>query len=249
MPARGKTRGETRYEFYYWPGIPGRGEFVRLVFEDAGVPYVDVGRLVGGVAAMERFLEGERPGALPFAPPFLKVGKIVVAQTALICDFVARREGLAPKDETLAREALQHALTIADLVTEVHDTHHPLSVGMRYEKQKAAAARRAEAFREERMPRFLGYFEQILERNRASRHRALVGLAHGYPDLSLFQALVGLEHAFPNAFARATRETPRLLALRDRVAARPRIAAYLASDRRLPFSDGIFRHYPALDPP
>ena len=237
------------YELYYWPNIPGRGEFVRLVLEAAGAAYVDVGRRTrktgGGIEAVIAFYAGKTPGHPVFAPPVLKQGELVLAQTAAICHFLGRRHGLAPADEAGEVHALELQLTIADLVDEVHDTHHPLSAALYYEDQKPAAKRRAAHFVKERLPRYLGYFERVLRQGRGDW---LVSEDLSHADLSLFQAIEGLAYAFPRAFARASGETPRLLALRERVRARPRIAAYLASDRRLAFNqEGIFRHYPELD--
>jgi glutathione S-transferase len=239
----------TPYELYYWPEIPGRGEFVRLVLEEAAVAWVDVGRRSreegGGVEAVLAFYAGKHAGHPVFAPPVLKQGELVLAQTAAICHFLGRRHGLAPGDEVGELHALELQLTIADLVDEVHDTHHPISAALYYEDQKPAAKKRAAHFVGERLPRFLGYFERVLQHNGGE---VLVGEAISHADLSLFQALEGLAYAFPRAFARASEETPGLLGLRERVRARPRIAAYLASERRLPFNqEGIFRRYPELD--
>ncbi len=238
------------YALFYWPGLPGRGEFIRLVLEDAGAPYVDVARLPedqgGGVAAILRLLRGEQSGLLPLAPPILRADGLVLAQVANICQFLGPRLGLAPADEAGRIAANQLQLTIADLVSEVHDTHHPISTGRYYEDQKEAARERSAAFLEQRLGRFLGYFERVLDRNREGEQ--LVGAAISYVDLSLFQVLEGLEYAFPRAFARASAAIPKLLALRERVRQRPRLAEYLASDRRLAFNEnGIFRRYPELD--
>jgi glutathione S-transferase len=239
-----------RIELYYWPSIQGRGEFVRLALEDAGASYVDVARTKGGMAKMQRFLDGGQPGALPFAPPFVKVGRVVVSQTANVLAFLAPRLGRVPRDEALRAEAQQIQLTIADLVAEAHDTHHPIAGSLYYEDQKKEAKRRAESFVGERMPKYLGWLEQILARNARRGSRWLVGGRITYADLSAFQVVAGLRYAFPNASARVERKLPRLVALHDAVAARPRIAAYLASERRIPFNEqGIFRHYPELDPP
>jgi glutathione S-transferase len=237
------------YQLYYWPNIPGRGEFVRLVLEEAGAAYVDVGRLSkeqgGGIEAVIAFYAGKSPGHPVFAPPVLKHGELVLAQTAAICHFLGRRHGLAPGDEAGELHALELQLTIADLVGEVHDTHHPVSAALYYEDQKPAARRRAAHFVKERLPRYLGYFERVL---REGRGDWLVGTGVSHADLSLFQALEGLAYAFPRAFAGASQDTARVLALRERVRARPRTAAYLASERRLPFNqEGIFRRYPELD--
>jgi glutathione S-transferase len=237
-------------ELYYWPTIQGRGEFVRLLLEEAGADYVDVARRPRGMAAMMRFLEGRAPGALPFAAPFVKVGDAVVSQTANILAVLAPRFRLVPGAPALRAEANQIQLTIADLVGEAHDTHHPIAGGLYYEDQKPEAKRRARDFVRDRMPKYLGWLEDALARNTKSRGRWLVGRDLTYVDLSAFQVVEGLRHAFPNAMARLAPKIPRLMALRDRVAERPRLAAYLASRRRLPFNQqGIFRHYPELDRP
>ena len=240
-----------RYELYYWPEIQGRGEFVRLALEDAGADYVEVTRLPqrsgGGVPALLRLLEDRSLKRRPFAPPFLKAGRLIIAQTANILLYLGPRLGLAPKDEASRLWIHQLQLTIADWVGEVHDTHHPISGGLYYEEQKREAKRRAADFKDERLPKFLGYFEQVLERNLPGSHY-IAGKAVTYVDLSLFQMIAGLRYAFPRALARLEPEHPRLIALHDRVAARPRLATYLSSKRRLPFNQqGIFRHYRELD--
>jgi glutathione S-transferase len=245
------TPSDRPYELFYWPEIPGRGEFVRLALEEAAAPYVDVGRLPseegGGTDAVVAFWAGKAPGHPVLAPPVLRHGDFVLAQTAAICHFLGRRHGLAPVDEAGETHALELQLTIADLVAEVHETHHPISAALYYEDQKPAAKKRAAHFVKERLPRYLRYFERVL---REHGGEGLVGATLSHADLSLFQALEGLAYAFPRAFERATPHTPGLLALRERVRARPRIAAYLASARRMAFNQqGIFRHYPELDAP
>jgi glutathione S-transferase len=234
------------YELWYWPTIQGRGEFVRLALEDAGAPYVDAARTPGGMRAMLRMLRGEGvKGPPPFAPPFLKDGALVIAQTATILAYLGPRLKLVPRDEAIRAAALQIQMTIADLVAEVHDTHHPIASSQHYEDQKAVARKRSAAFVKERLPKFLGWLEGILERN-AAHH--LLGRSVSYVDLSAFQVVCGLRYAFPRAMARISRRIPHLLALHDRVAKRKNLARYLASDRRLPFNEeGIFRHYPELD--
>jgi glutathione S-transferase len=236
------------YHLYYWPTIQGRGEFVRLALEAAGADYVDVGRTAEGpdFGAVSAVLWGEEPGPPAFAPPVLDVGGRLVAQTATILLYLGDRHGLAPDDEPGRLWVNQLQLTIADLVGEIHDTHHPLGVTLYYEDQREAAARRAEIFREHRLPRFLGYFERVLADYPDSGW--LAGASWTYADLSLFQVVAGLRYAFPEATARVERDTPRVALLHDRVAELPAIAAYLASDRRIPFNeDGIFRRYPELD--
>jgi glutathione S-transferase len=247
-----QKRSRPPYKLFYWPGIQGRGEFVRLAFEAAGVPFVDVARLPasrgGGTAAVARLLEEPGPWLTPFGPPVLLHGKTLVAQTAAILLYLAPRLGLVMRDEASRRKAHQIQLTIADLVAETHDTHHPIASSLYYEDQKPEAARRAGAFVYERIPKFLRYFDRALDSNPAGKGRWLVGRGLSYVDLSTFQVLAGLRYAFPRAMARHVRRVPRLGALHDRVAALPPIAAYLASDRRIPFNEGgIFRHYPELD--
>jgi glutathione S-transferase len=239
----------TRIELYYWPGIPGRGEFVRLLLEDAGAAYVDIARArKNGLVVMARFLNGEEPGALPFAPPFVKVGETVVSQTANILAYLAPRLGRVPADSELRAEANQIQLSLADFVDEIHDTHHPIAGGLYYEDQKGAAKRRARSFVKERLPKYLGWLERVLTRNEMSRGHWLVGSACTYVDLSVFQIIEGLRYAFPNAMAALEPTIPQVVALCRRVAQRPRIAAYLTSTRRQPFNQmGIFRHYPELD--
>jgi len=236
-----------RYELYYWPSIQGRGEFVRLALEDAGADYLDVAREPKGMAAMMRFMESRSIKNPPFAPPFLKAGKLVIAQTANILFFLGPRLGLAPKNEPGRLWAHQLQLTIADWVAEAHDTHHPISGSLYYEDQKREAKRRAADFTAERMPKFFDYFEGILQRN-SKGNGFLLGRQFSYVDLSLFQMIEGLRYAFPKAMKKLEKKYRRALALRDRVAARPRIARYLDSPRRIPFNqEGIFRCYPELE--
>jgi glutathione S-transferase len=240
-----------QYELYYWPNIQGRGEFVRLALEDGGADYVDVARRSErsgmGMAAMLRFLEGEEAGQLPFAPPFLKAGRQVIAQTANILFFLGPRLGLVPEDEAQRLWVHQLQLTIADLVVEVHDTHHPIGSSLYYDEQKPEALRRADDFTANRLPKFLNYFETVLARNRTS-DEWLAGSECTYADLSMFQVIEGMRYAFPRAMERLEPDCPGLVALHDRIAARKRIKAYLKSKRRIPFNnEGIFRRYPELD--
>ena len=233
------------YALYYWSGIQGRGEFVRLALEDAGARYTDVARDQGDDAIV-RFLDGEHAGALPFAPPFLKSGSLLIAQTANILQYLGPKLQLVPDSESRRLYAHQLQLTIADLVAEIHDSHHPIAGGLYYADQRDEARRRAADLRKTRLPRFLGYFEQVVERGGGCHPLR----THSYVDLSLFQVMTGLEYAFPRAMRRLQSRLPRLHALRERVAARPNIAAYLASPRRLALNEnGIFRHYDELDDP
>ena len=234
-----------RYELYYWPSIQGRGEFVRLALEDAGADYVDVARRPKGMAAMMRLMESRSIERPPFAPPFLKTGKLVIAQTAAILFYLGPRLDLVPKSDPIRLWAHQLQLTIADWVAEAHDAHHPIAGSLYYEDQKKEAKRRAADFTAERIPKYLGYFERILKRNDGAY---LLGKKISYVDLSLFQMMEGLGYAFPRAMARLGPKHSLSTALRDRVAARPRLAAYLSSAHRIPFNqEGIFRHYAELD--
>ncbi len=236
---------KAKYELYYWPGIPGRGEFIRLPLEYAGAPYVDVAREPQGMAKMFAFLKGEHPGALPFAPPFLKHGALVIAHVANVLRYLGPLHGLVPASESARLYAHQLELTITDFVAETHDTHHPMSNSQYYEDQKDEAKRKAPSFTGERIPKYLGYFESVLERG-DGKH--LVGHRRSYVDLSMFQVVRGLRYAFPKAMKRVSKKIPKLSKLHDSVAEDPRLAPYLSSDRRTSFNEqGIFRRYPELD--
>ena len=240
-----------RYELYYWPMIQGRGEFIRLAFEAAGVPYVDVARLPknkgGTVEAITKLLAGSVKGTRPFAPPILKAGRVVVAQTSAILQHVGPKLGLVPKDAAGRLAVDQHQLTIMDLAAEAHDTHHPISTSLYYEDQKPEAKRRAATFIADRIPKFLGYFERTLDQ---SAGNYLLGRTASYADLTVFQVLRGLDYAFPNGMKKIARRIKKLRDLEARLADRPKLAAYLASERRIPFNEmGIFRRYPELDRP
>jgi glutathione S-transferase len=236
-----------RYELYYWPTIQGRGEFVRLALEEAGADYVDVARRAGkrGVPAMMQLIDGRRIKRPPFAPPFLKAGPRVIAQTSNILLYLGGRLGLAPREEAGRLWVHQLQLTIADLVALIHDTHHPITGYLYYEEQRAAAKLAYKYFWGYRLPKFLRYFERVLQR---SGGPYLLGRKLTYADLSLFQIVEGLRYAFPRRMKRFERKVPRIVALHERVAKRPRIAAYLASPRRIPFSQwGIYRYFKELD--
>jgi glutathione S-transferase len=234
------------YELYYWPEIQGRGEFVRLALEEAAAPYVDVARSRTGMKRMTAMMDDARAARPPFAPPFLKAGGMVIAQTANILMFLGERHRLAPRDDAGRLFTQQLQLTLADVVAEVHDTHHPVAASLYYEDQKPEARRKAADVIAHRLPKYLGYFERVLANN--ARGAWLVGARVSYADLSLFQLVEGLQYAFPKAMKRLARRHCGVMRLHDAVAARPRIAAYLASPRRIAFNEqGIFRHYAELD--
>ena len=234
-----------RYELYYHPSVQGRGEFVRLALEEAGADYVDVARGKGGEAKMMKIIDDKRSARPPFAPPFLKAGNLIIAQTANILSYLGPRLGLAPRDEAGRLWAHQLQLTITDLVVEIHDTHHPITSWLYYEEQKPAALRRTKDFWRYRVPKFLGYFERVLQKNGG---QYLVGRRLSYVDLSVFQIIEGLRYAFPKRMKRFEKKVPGLVLLHDRVAKRPRIKAYIASPRRIAFSQwGIYRYFEELD--
>lgn len=234
-----------RYQLFYWPEIQGRGEFVRLALEDAGAGYDDVARTSGGMDRMMAMIRGPREKRPPFAPPFLKAGKLVVAQVAEILFHLGPKLKLAPKSEADRLWLHQLQLTVTDFVKEVHDTHHPVGAGLYYEDQKEESKRYAQGFLDERAPKYLGYFETVRKR---SGGPWLLGRRMSYVDLSVFQLVEGMRYAFPKGAVRIEKKVPGLVDLHGRVMKRPRIKAYLASDRRIPFNEsGIFRHYPELD--
>jgi glutathione S-transferase len=222
---------------------------VRLALEEAAADYIDVGRLPDadgyGVPAILKLINATDLKTPPFAPPFLKAGDLVIGHTANILMYLGAHHGLAPAEEAGRLWAHQLQLSVTDFAKEIHDTHHPVGAAFYYEEQKFEAKRYTENFLKLRVPKFLTYFETLLTRN-GGRH--MVGAALSYVDLSMFQLLAGLRYAFPRAMARLEPNLPRLVALHDAVATRTRIAAYLASSRRMPFDEkGVFRHYPELD--
>lgn len=234
-----------KYELYYWPTIQGRGEFVRLALEEAGASYKDIARDDKGSRDPVVKILNDPMKTPPFAPPILKAGSQYISHVANILLFLGSRHKLAPTSEAgqLWTHSLQ--LTFTDFIKEVHDTHHPIASSLYYHDQKTEAKRRTADFLDNRAPKFLGYFEDVLKRNGG---KYLVGRSLTYPDLSLFQTITGLRYAFPNAMKRLEKKLPLSVKLRDAVEARPRIAAYLKSPRRIPFNEyGVFRQYPELD--
>lgn len=235
------------YELYYWDGLQGRGEFVRLALEDAGADYVDVARGPHGTEAMMKVLKSKSEPHIPFAPPFLKDGDLIVPHVANILMYLGPKLNLAPKDDGLRHVAHGLQLTIADFVAEVHDTHHPLATDLYYEDQKDAAKTRTQNFLDKRVPKFISYFERVLKQNPHGATQ-MIGDTISYVDLSIFQIVEGLRYAFPRAMTTFGKHYPHVLELHDAVLQRPNIAAYVDSERRIPFNEsGIFRHYPELD--
>jgi glutathione S-transferase len=234
-----------RIELYYWPDIQGRGEFVRLALAEAGLPFVDVARGEGGEEAIIALMDDPKLATPPFAPPFIKVGSKIIGQTANILMYLGVHHGLCPRVEGARLWTHQLQLTLADFLVEIHDTHHPIAASLYYEDQKREARRRAHIFLAERLPQFLGYFDDVIGR---SKGPFLLGRTLTYADLSLFQIVAGLSFAFPRTMKRLAGTVPRVVALHDKVGRRPRVAAYLQSPARIPFNNmGIFRHYPELE--
>ncbi|MGD2167980.1 MAG: glutathione S-transferase family protein [Gammaproteobacteria bacterium] len=240
-----------KYALYYWPGIQGRGEFVRLALEEGGAGYTDTALVPesegGGVPALMELLADTEIAQPPLAPPILKAGRRVIAQTANILLFLGGRLNLAPRDEAGKLWTHQLQLTIADFTDEIHDSHHPIAASLYYEQQRGAAKRRTKLLLDERVPKFMGYFEQVIERN-PNRGGWLVGAKLSYADLSIAQVVAGLHYAFPKRMKRAMRDYSRVQSIHDRVFTRRRISAYVRSGRRIPFNEyGLFRHYAELD--
>ncbi|MBM3573020.1 MAG: glutathione S-transferase [Alphaproteobacteria bacterium] len=234
-----------RYELHYWPEILGRGEFVRLALEEGGASYVDLARRRGGTDKMMEFIGDQKVARPPYAPPFLKAGKLVIAQSAMILQYLGPRLGLVPRDEASRLWAHQLQLTVMDLVKEIHNTHHPIASELYYEDQKREARRYSTEFWRRRVPKYLSYFERVLSKGRGPY---VFGRKVSYVDLSLFQIIAGLRYAFPKRMKRVEKKFPRLVALHVRVMERPRISEYLASERRISFNEwGIFRRYKELD--
>ncbi|PYE86748.1 glutathione S-transferase [Phyllobacterium leguminum] len=235
------------YQLYYWDGLQGRGEFIRLALEEAGADYVDVVREPGGMAAMMNIMESRDEACIPFAPPFLKDGDVIVSHVANILFYLGPKLGLAPANEALRYFANGLQLTITDFLAEIHNTHHPIAASLYYEDQKDAAKAYTALFLTERLPKFLGYFERVLQQN-PHGDKQIVGDRLSYVDLSLFQVIEGLLYGFPRAMKGYDKKYPGLAAIHAAVRERPNIKRYLASDGRLAFNEtGLFRHYPELD--
>ena len=231
------------YKLWYWPSLQGRGEFVRLALEGAEIAYEDCARGVGEEGLLADL--NDRTGRTPFAPPYLELDGLVIAQVANILMYLGERHGLAPSNMADRLWLNQLQLTIADLVAEVHNVHHPVAMMDYYDDQKPEAARAAKQFREERMPKYLGHFEDAAQANTGDW---LIDHKWSYADTSLFQVIEGLRYMFPKRMKTLAPDYPNLVRIHDQVAELPGIKAYLKSDRRLAFNtDGIFRAYPELD--
>lgn len=192
-PKRVKVDDDAPYELIYWPGLPGRGEFVRLVFEEAGVPYTDIAQntekafdAVTKLTALDNVGDEHNPPAL--APPALKHGNLLISQTTNILLYLAPRVGLAPKEGNGVYHLNEIALTIMDgLVNELHDTHHPIAVGQYYSEQKEEAKKRSSYFIKERLPKYFKYMQRLFDAKTSGEGPWLYGDSLTYADLVLFQ--------------------------------------------------------------
>jgi glutathione S-transferase len=261
MSSAKKARTQPTYELLYWPGIPGRGEFIRLAFEATGTPYTDVGNaskdgIQSVLAVKSEDVTSDADGNPPaFAPPALRIpgegknGKtLVLYQTPSILAYLGDRLGLAGDDEIEKHWTLSHTLTALDLNNETHDTHHPVASQLYYEDQKEEALKKAKDFRESRIPKFFGFFERVLKGNEEGQGKFLVGSKLTYADTTVWQVLNGLKFAFPKELEARAKEYPTLFeTFYPSIQEQSRLKEYLASDRRLDYGEGIFRHYPELD--
>ncbi|KAG5915913.1 hypothetical protein E4U42_007875 [Claviceps africana] len=252
---RVKTDDAPKYELIYWPGIPGRAEFIRLLFEEAGVAYLDtakkeseaVSRVTALTAAENK---GDKNNAPALACPALKHGDVMLFQTPNILLYLAPKLGLAPAAGNAMYQLNQIVLTILDFLSnEVHDTHHPMGPSATYEDQKPEAKKRAESFKTDRLPKFLAYIQRVLDGEASGEGPWLHGGNFTYADLVLFQGIHGTEFAFPNTMKkmRDSGKYDGVFNLVRAVGDRPNIKEYLTSDRRASYSTGIWRHYPELD--
>ncbi|SMY24333.1 unnamed protein product [Zymoseptoria tritici ST99CH_1A5] len=251
---------QPKYEILYHPGIPGRGEFIRLAFEVTGTPYTDIANSQkDGYATVQKTCmnttstasEGSNPPM--FAPPALRIpgaGKngeaLVIAQTSNILLYLSEKLSLLPEgDENGKYFVNQLVLTALDLNNEIHDTHHPIGPSLYYEDQKDASLLKAKDVRENRIPKFLSYFERVLKGNGDGKY--LVGERVTTADVTVWQVLDGLQFAFPKEMAVRRKEFEALFKWYEGFKEEKGLKAYLGSERRLPYSQGVFRYYPELD--
>jgi len=255
---RQRTDGkDDEYHLIYWPGIPGRGEHIRLAFEEAGVPYTDTahqeggGKVVGSQIAASN--QGDASNPPPLAPPILKHGEYTLSQTSNILLYLGPLLGLSPEpadDPVGIYHVNELTLTALDgLSNEPHDTHHPIAIAEYYEDQKDEALKKAKDYRENRLPKFLAYFERVLSGEASKGGEYLYGGQLSYADLVLFQTVDGVSFAFPKCVGKLKEsgKYDKVFALHERVKSRDKIRAYLESDRRQKYSMGIYRYYKELD--
>lgn len=253
---RQKTDPDAEYRLIYWPGIPGRGEHIRLAFEETGTPYTDTAIQKDGISAVTSQIStknhGDSLNPPPLAPPILKHGDLTINQVPNILMYLGDRLGLVPETDNGYGHYHVHELALTALdgfSNEAHDVHHPIATGLHYEEQKDEAMKKAKDYRENRLPKFLDYFERVLSGESSRGGDYLYAGELSYADLVLFQCLDGVLHALPKAMATLRKSTKydKVFALYDRVKERENIKKYLASDRRQKYGMGIYRHYPELD--
>ncbi|KAK3723430.1 hypothetical protein LTR37_001682 [Vermiconidia calcicola] len=262
-PSSKKQRTQPPYELLYHPGVPGRGEPIRLLLEAAGVPYNDIanqeknGYDTVQKICMNKALESDNGNPPVFSPPALRVpgagkdGKaLVISQTPNILSYLGDRTGMAG-DEQEKYWVAQLALTALDLANEVHDSHHPIAVAKYYEEQKEESKGKSKDIRENRFPKFFSYFQRTLQGNKERggvEGKYMVGKQLTYADTTIWQVLDGCMFAFPKEMEARKEEFPDLLqGFYESVKSEKGLKEYLASDRRLEYSMGIFRQYPELD--
>ncbi|MXO64197.1 glutathione S-transferase [Altericroceibacterium endophyticum] len=234
------------YDFWYWPTLPGRGDFIRYPLEAAQIPYTDCARdAEDGFAAVAEHLEAKQ-GCHAFAVPLLETGSESIAQTANILLFLNQEHGLGPSDAAGMRYLNQLQCDIADITEEVHAVHHPISTAFYYEDQRDAAIQSAEKFREQRIPKYLAHFERIA--NAHDGDWLLEGDSWSTGDTSIAYLLDGLHFMFPLRMAALQSDYPTIHQIQQKTFALEYLDAYRASDRCAAFgTEGIFRNYPELD--
>lgn len=261
-PTPKRPRTNPTFELLYHPSVPGRGEFIRLALEAASIPYNDVanndkkGYSIVQAACSPKST-GDTDGNPPaFAPPALRVpgagkdGKtLLIYQTPNILIYLGPHLGLAPEDEVERLWVNQNMLTALDLNNETHDTHHPIAVMQYYEDQKEEALKKSKNFRENRIPKYFSFFERVLKGNEETgKGKYLVSDMLTYADTTLWQVMDGLHFAFPKELEARSNDYPLLFGtFYPSIKEEKHLKEYLASDRRLPYSMGVFRHYPELD--
>nr|ACM44934.1 sigma-class glutathione S-transferase [Laternula elliptica] len=228
----GTVQGD-KWVLYYWPGFKGRAEFVRLVFEEAGIPYLESNQ---GVA--DSIIKGEIGGYPVMMPPVVAKGDFRLGQTQMICQYLAGKYGLAPKGEEDKIHAEQVCASMYDYLTEGYGAFHGAKPGVKYADQKEEAQRYIDRVVQQRLPRYLKHFETVLAANTAGTG-FLFGDSISHADLALFHIMNATEFQFPEVYKSAD-YIPLLKAHRDRIASRPNIVAYTQSERCKPFSGDSF---------
>jgi len=226
------------WQILYWPAKDadgkvaagaGRAEYLRVLFEEAGVPYQDV--TAGLRAFFWQNLEAQPYPAL--APPAIRKNNFILGQTAVCAKRLAMEFGFYPTDEDDAAHAEQIVTTVHEYIAEGRSAFHPVKNTMSYHDQKEEAKPYIAAFKADRLPRYMTNFERFLKANRGGGG-FFVGDSLSYVDLQVMVMLQVTRSQFPDAW-----EALDAKLLKDHLAqmeARPRIKAYLLSDRKQPFA-------------